>query len=104
MASDSPEQAPAAARGEGHGGASYSTCTSPAKAHGEEPWVGPRLSERSLAAAQGEPLLPERGVQHQRSAAYMARQQGKRLTKEAQKSPWNSHLQRIADQLVGART
>ena len=39
-----------------------------------------------------------RGVQHQRSAAYMARQQAKRLTKEAQKSPGNSHVQRNADQ------
>ena len=46
----------------------------PGGAHGREAAIGPRLSERNLAAAQGiSPMPPVRGVQHKESGAKVAR-------------------------------
>ena len=54
----------------------------PGGAHGREPCPGPRLSERSLAAAQGDfPLPPVRGVNHQESEAKVARRAARHLDK-----------------------
>ena len=39
----------------------------PGGAHGHEAHVGPRLSKRNVAKAQGRPLPPVRGVQHTES-------------------------------------
>ena len=47
--------------------------------------------------AQGEPLPPVRGVQHQRSAEYMARQQAKMLTKDAKKRPGEEWSEKKGD-------
>ena len=53
-------------------------------AHGEGPCLGPRLSARSLAAAQGQPLPEVRGVQQTRTAAYSARMSARRLDRQVQ--------------------
>ena len=45
----------------------------PGGMHGFEPYPGPRLSERALAAARGEDMPEVKGVQHARSEAFEAR-------------------------------
>jgi len=65
-------------------------------AHGLEPHPGPRLSERSLAAAQGQELPPVRGVQHERSPAFQARTRAKDLDRQARMSRGNVELQQQA--------
>ena len=52
----------------------------PGGARGRSPQVGPRLSERSLAAAEGcDSLPPVRGVKHQRSQAKVVRKAARAL-------------------------
>ena len=59
----------------------------PGGQHGREPYPGPRLSERSLAAAQGDfPLPPVRGVNHQESEAKVARRAARDLVKRLWRS------------------
>ena len=79
----------------------------PGGAHGREAHVGPRLSERSLARAQGSDTLPPvRGVQHQESEAKVARRAGRALDKKL-KSDWSMsrearwRLQKEADEAWG---
>ena len=79
----------------------------PGGARGRSPQVGPRLSERSLAAAQGSyPLPPVRGVQHKASEAKVARRAGRALDKKL-KSDWSMsrearwRLQKEADEAWG---
>ena len=55
----------------------------PGGAHGREAHIGPRLSERSLAVAQGTwPVPPVRGVQHRQSEAMLARIAAKDLDRK----------------------
>ena len=70
--------------------------------HGEIEWRREhgRSSESSLAAAQGQPLPPARGVQHTRTAAYTARVQARLLDRGAQyeEYPWRRDVaERKAD-------
>ena len=73
----------------------------PGGAHGCEAHVGPRLSERSLAVAQGTwPLPPVRGVQHKQSEAKLARMAARDLDKKlegAQTETEKNRLQSEAD-------
>ncbi len=70
----------------------------PGGAHGFEPHPGPRLSERSSAAARGEDLPPVRGLQHKISAAHSARRVARSLDKLLRKSRGNVELKRQADE------
>ncbi len=74
----------------------------PGGAHGKEAYVGPRLSQRGLAAAQGQPLPPVRGVQHKVSDGKVARKQARLADKHLANHPemredLKAVLQRDAD-------
>ena len=75
----------------------------PGGARGRSPQVGPRLSERSLAAAEGSDTLPPvRGVKHQRSQAKVVRRAARALDKKLKgdrrmKSESRKRLKKVAD-------
>ena len=75
----------------------------PGGARGRSPQVGPRLSERSLAAAEGcDSLPPVRGVKHQRSQAKVVRKAARALDKKLKgdrrmKSESRKRLKKVAD-------
>ena len=62
----------------------------PGGAHGDEPFPGPRLSARNLAAARGEVVPPVSGAQRHRHPSLVARDIARKLDRQLNDLLWEA--------------